>query len=161
MFLCIREEHSLSKTMGPAALMMIALVLQSWKQMIICNARALENATLLIAVKTISRYRSVWHCRMAGQTSGRRYSSFKVSEHCLSLELWFHSCGVRNYIFGLKWQTYCLDLTWPQNALLFSSKPLNLLWLKWDIEKSPDIPEVSEWAMYCHWIWGFPRTEVF
>ena len=43
--------------------------------------------------------------RTAGQTSGQLcYSSSKVSEHCLSLELWFHSCGVRNYTVGLKRQ---------------------------------------------------------
>lgn len=60
MFLCIREEHSCKTEMEAAALMMIGHVLQSSKQMIICDAGALrENATLVIAAKTISCYRSV------------------------------------------------------------------------------------------------------
>ena len=37
---------------------------------------------------------------------------FKASENCLSLELWLHSCGVRNYTVGLKRQNplFGLDL---------------------------------------------------
>lgn len=30
------------------------------------------------------------------------YTSIEASKHCLSLELWLHSCGVRNYTVGLR-----------------------------------------------------------
>lgn len=66
--------------------------------------------------------------------------------HCLAF---FSVCGsipVVSEIIPLVCsdRILCLDLTRPQCALLFRSKPLNLLWVKWDIEKSPDIPGVSE-----------------
>lgn len=39
--------------------------------------------------------------RMAVRRQGSVTRLFKACEHCLSLELWLHSCGVRNYTVGL------------------------------------------------------------
>lgn len=102
----------------------------------------LQNAILLIVARRFVGYRKT----LSRDRSDVRPAIFPPSKpngHCLSLEMWFHSCGVTNYTFGLKWQTYCLVFTWPRRALLFSSKPPNLLQLKWDIVKSPHIPEES------------------
>lgn len=166
---CIRESIPPVKKKGNytgvAALMMIALVLQSLRLMIICSTCTcrmsyswLWRGDSLVIAERDHRIIPTW---------GQRYSPSKPNGHCLRLELRFHSCGVTNYTFGLKWQTYCLVLTWPRRALLFSSKPPNLLRLKWDIVKSPHIPEESflTWrhksALYCrvikmvedsHWI---------
>lgn len=152
MSLCIRESIPLvkkkEKYTGVATLMVIALVLQSLRQMIICSTCTcrMPYSWLWRGDLSVIAKRDQGTSPTRGQPPPSPTPPLPLSKpngHCLSLELWFHSCGVTNYTFGLKWQTYCLVLTWPRRALLFSSKPPNLLQLKWDIVKSPHIPEES------------------
>lgn len=79
-----------------------------------------------------------------------RGSHSLLSKRVITVSVW--SCGfipVVSEIIQLvsNGRIGCLDLTWPQSAVLFNSKPLNLLRLKWDIEKSPDIPEGIEQSL--------------
>lgn len=83
-----------------AALMMIALVLQSLRQMIICSTCTCRMPHSRWRRSDSSAISERDH--RIGLTCGQRCSPSKPSGHCLSLELRFHSCGVTNYTFGLK-----------------------------------------------------------
>lgn len=146
MFLCITEEHSWKWTeMEAAALMMIGHVLQSWKQMIICDTRAeRENAPSWLQWRTFPRYhRARWE---NGGADFRTALLFLQSERTLSQFRVAASFLWCQKLYSRFEKTKSTVWTWLGHGVQcrLAQKPLNLLRLKWDIEKSPDIPEVSE-----------------